>query len=112
MAFDTLTYAKKLQEAGFTSQQAEAQANALRGIVEENLASKRDIEELRKSSKQDIEGLRTSTKHDLKELEARLEYKIELVRRDIKEMESHIVIRLGALVVATATVLGVFMKLL
>ncbi|MEE8555809.1 MAG: hypothetical protein V3T00_08100, partial [bacterium] len=64
--FDTLTYAKKLQEAGFTEQQAEAQAEALRAVVEENLA----------------------TKLDLKEMEGRLIHEIELVRRDMKEMDS------------------------
>lgn len=81
--FDTLTYAKKLKAAGFTEQQAEAQADALRAVVDENLA----------------------TKQDLKELEATL-------RHEIKHMESRITIRLGGLIVAATTVLAVLMKLL
>jgi len=44
--FDTLTYAKKLREAGFSERQAEAQAEALRAVVEDNLATKRDLKEL------------------------------------------------------------------
>ena len=45
--FDTLSYAKKLRAAGFTEQQSEAQAEALRDVVSENLATKQDIENLR-----------------------------------------------------------------
>ena len=41
--FDTLTYAKMLQEAGFTAQQAEVQAEALRAVVDQNLATKQDL---------------------------------------------------------------------
>lgn len=37
LAFDTLAYAKKLKQAGFTEQQAEAQAEILAEIVEERL---------------------------------------------------------------------------
>ena len=73
--FDTLTYAKLLQEAGFTAQQAEAQAEALRAVVDQNLA----------------------TKQDLKEMETRLDHKIELVRRDMKDMESRTEVRLKEL---------------
>ena len=82
-SFDTLTYAKLLQEAGFTAQQAEAQAEALRAVVDQNLA----------------------TKQDLKEMETRLDHKIELVRRDI-------IIWLGGIIIAATTVLGTLMKVL
>ena len=81
--FDTLTYAKKLREAGFTEQQAEAQAEALKAVVDDNLA----------------------TKQDLKELEARITH-------EMKQMESRITIRLGGMVVAAVVVLAVLMKIL
>ncbi len=81
--FDTLTYAKVLQEAGFTAQQAEAQADALRAVVDQNLA----------------------TKQDLKEMETRLDHKIELVRRDI-------IIWLGGIIVVATAALAVLMKVL
>lgn len=44
--FDTLMYAKKLREAGFSEKQAEIQAEALKEIVDNNLATKYDIEKL------------------------------------------------------------------
>ncbi len=55
-AFDTLTYAKKLEGAGFTPHQAEVQAHALADIVDERLATKEDIRDL----KRDIEAMRLS----------------------------------------------------
>ena len=48
ITFDTLKYAKKLREAGFTEQQAEIQAEALREIIDEKLATKTDLRELKK----------------------------------------------------------------
>ena len=54
ITFDTLKYSKTLIEAGVPSQQAEAQAEALAAVIEEQI----------------------STKQDLKLLEARLETKI------------------------------------
>lgn len=50
--FDTLTYAKKLKAAGFTESQAEAQAEALRAVVDENLATKADIALLKRDIKE------------------------------------------------------------
>jgi len=44
--FDTLAFAKRLMEAGFTERQAEAQVTVLREIVESELATKRDLREL------------------------------------------------------------------
>ena len=57
IAFDTLKFAKRLKEGGFTESQAEALAAAEAEFIEENLATKRDVAEL---------------KRDMKELEAEL----------------------------------------
>ena len=79
--FDTLQYAKKLKEAGFTERQAEAQAEALAEIVDDRLATKQDIVELRV---------------DLK--------------RDIKELEYKLVITMGSFLAIGITVLLTLMK--
>jgi len=44
--FDTLGYFEKLKAAGFTESQAKAQAEALRDVIEDKLATKRDLQEL------------------------------------------------------------------
>ena len=44
--FNSLNYAKRLEDAGFTRQQTEAQANILSEIVDEKIATKQDLREL------------------------------------------------------------------
>ncbi|MBF0559029.1 MAG: DUF1640 domain-containing protein [Nitrospirae bacterium] len=83
MIFDTLQYAKKLREAGVPEKQAEIQAEALSEIIEDKIA----------------------TRKDLKELETRL-------RQDIKELEYRLIIKMGAMLVAVVTILGALMKIL
>lgn len=80
--FDTLMYAKKLREAGFSEKQAEIQAEALKEIIQDNLATKQDISDLRK---------------DLLQMEERLMYKLT--------------IRLGLMLVTAVTVLAAIIKL-
>jgi len=85
MAFDTLAYAKKLKAVGVPENvaeaQAEAQAEALAEIVEERLA----------------------TKKDLKELEVSL-------KRDLKELEMRLTIRLGAVMAAGIGIFAALVK--
>jgi hypothetical protein len=76
-AFDTLAYAKRLKEAGFTDNQAEAQALALADAFKEGaLATKQDIGDLRHELKQDIADLR----HGLREAEERARGRFTLLQ--------------------------------
>lgn len=43
MVFNSLNYAKRLEPAGFTRQQAEVQANIMTEIVDEKIATKQDL---------------------------------------------------------------------
>lgn len=70
--FDTLKYAKRLKEGGFTEQQADTLASAQVDLIEASLATKADILGL----KRDIKELETCLKRDLKELEHRLVSKL------------------------------------
>jgi hypothetical protein len=60
LVFDTLSYARKLQDAGFTEAQARAQAEALAEIASENLATKSDIAALQRDMKEMETGLRAA----------------------------------------------------
>ncbi len=111
MAFDTLTYAKKLQEAGVPVEQAEAHAGALKELVEGNLATKQDIEAVRLEIEQvrhEIEQVR----HEIELMRRELKQDIELVRHDMELMRRDIMIWLGGLIIIATTALGVLMKLL
>jgi len=90
LTFDTLQYAKKLQQAGFTEQQAEIQAEAFKkqsdlinDCVDGNLATKRD----------------------LKELEERLTSRMN-------EMSYKITIKLGRMIAAAVVILGVLIPIM
>ena len=54
MVFNSLNYAKRLEDAGFTRQQAEAQANILSEIVDEKIATKQDLREMELRLKYDL----------------------------------------------------------
>lgn len=101
IALDTLAYAKRLREAGFTEAQAEGQAQALAAAMTDSLA----------------------TKQDLHELQARMEARFETVgaRFDIvathfdaslADLERRMTMRLGGMTVAGIGVVSVLVKLI
>lgn len=81
--FDTLGYYEKLKAAGVPEAQAKVQTEALREIIEDKLA----------------------TKKDLLDLESRLETKI-------RELEYRLVIRLGTMMAASIAIIAALVKLL
>ncbi|WP_424947748.1 coiled-coil domain-containing protein [Candidatus Spongiihabitans sp.] len=123
--FDTLAYASKLKEAGFTERQAKAQVEALVAVVNENLATKEDIELIRREMKEldgslqrEMKELSTSLRREMKELSTSLRREMKelstSLQREMKEMElkfegqfSLIKWMLG---VTIATTLSIFLK--
>ncbi|MEE8554434.1 MAG: hypothetical protein V3T00_01145 [bacterium] len=114
--FDTHAYVKKLQAVGFTEAQAEVQAEAIAGLVNEQLATKRDLKELETTLKRDLAELETALKRDLKELETTLRGGMKeqetSLKREMKELELRLTVRLGAIVTAAVGVVAVLVKLL
>ena len=93
ITFDTLQYARKLKEAGVPDQQAEIQAEALREIIEDKLATKIDLKQLENELRKEIENV----KKEIKSVEERLSYKLT--------------IRFGSMLVAAVLVLAAIIKL-
>ncbi len=94
LTFDTLQYAKKLQKAGFTEEQAEIQAEVLQertqvinDWVDNNLVTKQDL------------------KLGLDTLEERLNNRIN-------EMGYQLTIRLGSMIIGAVIALGVLIPLM
>ena len=54
MVFNSLNYAKRLEQAGFTREQAEVQANIMTEIVDEKIATQQDLRELELRLKYDL----------------------------------------------------------
>ena len=112
IAFDTLKFAKRLKEGGFTEPQAEALAAAEAEFIEENLATKRDVAEL----KRDMKELEVTLRRDMKELEVTLRRDIEALRvelkRDMKDLEYRMTIKLGTLLAVAVGAMATLDKLL
>lgn len=87
IVFDTHSYVKRLKAVGFTEEQAEVQSETLAGLINDQLVTKNHLD------------LR------LKELETSL-------RHEMKEMESRLIIKLGAMIAASIAVVATLVKLL
>ncbi len=86
ITFDTLKFANTLKEAGVPPAQAEAEATALSEVLEVNLKE-------------------LVTKEDLK-------HEVELLRRDMRDMEQRLVIKLGGLMAFSISIVAALVKLL
>lgn len=94
VTFDTLKFAKRLKEAGFTESQAEALASAEAELIEANLATKRDLKEVEAKLTRDIEALRAE------------------IKRDLKDLENSLIIKLGWMIALAVGAVATLVKLL
>ena len=63
--FDTHAFVKQLTEAGMSEEQAEVLATSHATLIDEKLATKRDLKELALATKRDLNELELRLKHDL-----------------------------------------------
>ena len=80
LAFDSLLFSHRLEDAGFTREQAEALAVEQANLIDERLATKDGLERHRLSLSADIESLRVSTSADLEATRRSLSGQIENLR--------------------------------
>lgn len=105
VAFDTLAYARRLKQAGFSEEQAVVQAEALAAVVSETLATKQDLRELALATKQDLRELAVATKQDLRELAL-------TTKQDLRELEYRLTFRLGTMLTVAVGSVAALVKLL
>ncbi|MEO5334231.1 MAG: CCDC90 family protein [Magnetococcus sp. YQC-5] len=120
--FDTLAFVRELENAGIPPAHAEAQAKALTTVVRQidarvdDLATKRDKQAEEKFDaladrneervKSRLDGLATKQEMDtkidakFKELDIKIEATKTELKRDLKELELRMVIKLGAMFLA------------
>jgi hypothetical protein len=113
--FDTLTFAKRLKAAGFNDQQAEAQAEGIAEIIENNIATKDDLKVLEAATKREIKELEAVTKQDIKELEERMQQQFTQLDHRVDMLGYKLTIRLGSMLggmlIIAVTVLAAIIKL-
>lgn len=114
IAFDTLAYARKLEEAGFTRRQAEIQAETMREQAEaQNVLLQKTLDKYDEASRKDL-----ATKGDIQDVRGeiqdvrgeilRLENKIEATKHEILKWVIGTMVAQTALIVA---VIGVAIAL-
>lgn len=106
VAIDTLAYARKLREAGFSERQAEGQAEALAAAMTDTLATKQDLREL--ETRVEARFAAVDARFDsfekrfdirLSEMEKRFEYRLEA---GLANLERRITLRMLAAVGSVA----------
>lgn len=88
--FNTLRYAKMLEDVGFSREQAETSVKILVEIMEDKLASKQDLQEMRV---------------EMDSRFSQIEMKLSLV-------ESRLTVKMGTMLAASIAVLTAIQKLL
>ncbi len=76
--FNTLRYAKILEEVGFSREQAETSIKILVEIMEDKLASKQDVQELRVEIQHSMAQLKTEVSNSISQLESKLTIRIAI----------------------------------
>ena len=101
IVFDTLAYAKKLKHAGVPEAQAEVQAEAMAELVEERLATKRDLRELEER-----------LTNQMRAMEERLNTRMQELEYKIQELEYKLTVRLGSMIVVAIGIVATLVKIL
>jgi hypothetical protein len=91
IALDTLAYARRLREAGFSEQQAEGQAQALAAAMTDSLATKQDLGEL--EARMDARFAQVDAR--FAQVDARFEYLERHIDTRLAEQEKRLEIRFG-----------------
>jgi hypothetical protein len=114
--FDTLKLAKRLEEAGFTTAQAQGAAAAIADTFREDLATRQDLTMSETAIRRDLTISETAIRRDLKESETTLRTEIQTLRTefrsDLRDLEHRMTIRLGTMLAGGIVLVGAMVKLL
>ena len=108
VAFDTYDFVKRLTGAGMPEAQAEILAGEQSRLIQERLATKRDIRELEVV----VRELDIARKQDIKELDAARERDKNELKRDLGELQQQLAIKCGGMFLVSFGALAAFIKLL
>ena len=124
-AFDTLSYARRLQEAGVPTQEAEAHADAARQFIMAELVTKADMEIVHQqfaavhaelgSVREGVASVRREFREDRAGVKRDLQESMLSLRREmtalIANAELRVTVRLGSLMAVGIGILAALIKL-
>ena len=94
-AFDTLSYAKRLQGSGFTQEQAEIQAETFFNIIQDQLVSKRDLYDVEKNLRIEIENIKKDLAVEIEKVRKEFSFEIAKVRVEIEKVKTDLTIEIA-----------------
>ncbi len=101
---DTLRYSKELTQRGLPKTQAEGVVKTQYEMIKENVTTKLDLKESEFALRSEMKELAAELRSEMKQLATDL-------RSDMKQLESRLTIKLGSIMVAGITVLGILGQL-
>jgi hypothetical protein len=96
--FNSLKYAKQLEEAGLSRAQAEAQIQILVEVMDSNLVTKQDLKDTTLLLRQEMVGFRAELKQEIAELCTELKQDIQNLEHKVIQSEQRMTIKLGTIV--------------
>ena len=116
MFFDTLHYSKRLQDFGYSEEQADGHATLIGELVETKLATKDDLKAVELCLKEDMKQMETDLRKDMKHMESGIRKDMQSmevgIRSDMKQLESRLLIKLGGMMTVMATLIPIISKVL
>jgi hypothetical protein len=112
MVFDTLKLAKRQEEAGFTTAQAQGAAAAIADTFREDLATQRNVKESEAALRHDLKESETALRADMQALRAELQTFRAEWKADLRDLEHRMTIRLVTMLAAAIVLVGAMVKLL
>ena len=100
---NAIKYMDELEQKGFTKEQAKTSVNLWIELMNENLASKNDLQEVKSEIKEVI--------HKMDKDFLSIRHEIQEVRHAMKDMESRLTLKLSGFMATALTLLAIFLKL-
>lgn len=110
--FNTLSYTKKLEEAGVVRVQAEVYVQTIEQIVEDNLATKEDIKDLNRDMRLGFAQFEIRFVEFKNELKNEMRTDIRDLKNELIKLEYRLLIKMGVLVTVSLTTVGTVLKIL
>jgi hypothetical protein len=105
--FDTLAFARRLEEGGFSVEQSRTAASALADALTDEMVTRADLERFEGLIHRDLEAFKAEMREEMNAFKAEMRAEIGALRSDMKAQEQRITLRLGSmLVVATGLLLA------
>jgi chromosome segregation ATPase len=92
--FNSLKYAKQLEKAGVSREQAEAHLQILAEVMESNLATREDIKDIRQEMQQEFKDVRK----EIGDVRGEITHLRQEIKSDIQQSEQRMTIRIGTIV--------------